>query len=581
MADSDTYRSSISQRPSFNRTVTTSSQNYGGPGSGNRVLKIVTEMSSSSVASGLSPYGQNAASTIRDNREREKKEIMELNDRLAGYIEKVRFLEAQNRKLAADLQLLQGRFGKSSGSVKVMYEMEVTTAQTVVKQTTKDKEEAERETKKYRDQLDEIRKKFEEATNGRAEDRLKIDELLVTLSGLEAEINLLKRRIALMEEEIARLRKENAWLHSELQRVRVALDQETLIRIDYQNRVKTLLEEIDFMRRGHESELKELQAQAARDTTNENREFFKNELANAIRDIRSEYEHLMNGNKNELENWYQLRVQEINTQSMRQNAENNHQKEEVKRVRNQTTELRGKLSDLESRNVLLEKQIEDLNYQLEDDQRSYEAALNDKDAQIRKLREECQALMVELQMLLDTKQTLDGELKVYRKMLDGESDNNGLRQLVEQVVRTSAINEVADTETMCVVKGEHSSRTSYQRSAKGNVSIKETSPDGKFVILENTHRGKEEPIGDWKLKRKIDGKREIVFTFPSDYVLLPFQSVKILARGNGVSNPPEVLVFEGEDSFGVGANVQTILYNNKGEERATHIQRQSQQTTTS
>lgn len=53
---------------------------------------------------------------------------------------------------------------------------------------------------------------------------------------------------------------------------------------------------------------------------------------------------------------------------------------------------------------MLEKQIQELNYQLEDDQRSYEAALNDRDAQIRKMREECQALMVELQMLLDTKQ---------------------------------------------------------------------------------------------------------------------------------------------------------------------------------
>lgn len=55
-------------------------------------------------------------------------------------------------------------------------------------------------------------------------------------------------------------------------------------------------------------------------------------------------------------------------------------------------------------NSLLEKQTQELNYQLEDDQRSYEAALNDRDAQIRKMREECQALMLELQMLLDTKQ---------------------------------------------------------------------------------------------------------------------------------------------------------------------------------
>lgn len=46
-------------------------------------------MTSSSMTSGMSPFGQNAASTIRDAREREKKEMSDLNDRLADYIEKV------------------------------------------------------------------------------------------------------------------------------------------------------------------------------------------------------------------------------------------------------------------------------------------------------------------------------------------------------------------------------------------------------------------------------------------------------------------------------------------------------------
>ena len=94
---------------------------------------------------------------------------------------------------------------------------------------------------------------------------------------------------------------------------------------------------------------------------------------------------------------------------------------------------------------MLEKQAEELAYQLDDDQRSNEAALNDRDGQIRKMRDECQALMVELQMLLDTKQTLDAEIAIYRRMLEGEGDGPGLKQLVEQVVRTTGINEVADT----------------------------------------------------------------------------------------------------------------------------------------
>ncbi|KAK6766170.1 hypothetical protein RB195_025835 [Necator americanus] len=577
---SEEYRSSITSRPTFNRTTTSSTQNYSTPGSGNRVLKIVTEMSSSSVTSGLSPYGQNAASTIRDAREREKKEMSDLNDKLASYIEKVRFLEAQNRKLSADLEMLRSRWGKDTSSVRSMYEGELSQAKKLITQTGKEKDDLEKEIRKLQDELNEFRRKFEEATKARLEDREKIDELLVKLSNIEAEINLLKRRIALLEEEISRLKKENMRLMAELQRARTDLDQETLNRIDYQNQVATLLEEIDFIKRVHDQEIKELQAMAARDTTSENREFFKNELASAIRDIRNEYDQMMNTNRNDMESWYKLKVQEIQTQSARQNMEQGYQKDEVKRLRTQLTDLRGKLADLEGRNALLEKQIQELNYQLEDDQRSYEAALNDRDAQIRKMREECQALMVELQMLLDTKQTLDAEIAIYRKMLEGEGDGPGLRQLVEQVVRTTGINEVADTETMRVVKGETSSRTSYTRSAKGNVSIQDPSPEGKYVVLENTHRSKEEPIGEWKLKRKIDGKREIVYTLPHDFILRAGKSVKIWARGQGgIHNPPESLVFDSEDSFGVGSNVQTILYNKEGEERATHIQRQSQSAT--
>ncbi|GMT06380.1 hypothetical protein PENTCL1PPCAC_28554, partial [Pristionchus entomophagus] len=581
MSEEVEYRSSISSRPEFKRT--TGARDSIPSGSGNRVLKIVTEMSSSSYGSGLSPFGQNAASTIRDSREREKKEIMELNDKLANYIENVRFLEAQNRKLEKDLEFLRSRSGQGSHSVKIIYQTEITTAKEEVVSTGRKTEDFKKDFDKFSKQVIEIKKKFEEATAGRLEDRAKIDELLVILSNLEAEINLLKRRIALLEEEVRRLKNENLRLMGELNKCRSELDRTTLERIDAQNQVTTLLEEINFIKAANEKDIISLQARVSRDTTPENREFFKNELANAIRDIRADHEALSNANRQEMDSWYKKSVQEIHTQSARQGMEQEHQKEDLRRMKTQVTDLRSQLADLEGRNTLLEKQIEDLNYQLEDDQRSYEAQLNDRDAQIRKLREECQALMVELQMLLDQKQTLDAEMSIYRKLLDGANDNGqgGLRQLVEQVVKTTGLTEVADTETMKVIKGETSSRTSYTRSAKGNVSIQETDEaGGKFVVLENTHRGKEEPIGGWKLKRKIDNKREIVFTFPADFVLKQSAKVKIFARGAGVASPPDVLVMENDDTFGVGANVNTLLYNKEGEERATHIQRSSQSGTT-
>lgn len=56
--------------------------------------------------------------------------------------------------------------------------------------------------------------------------------------------------------------------------------------------MQTLQEEIDFIRRVQDQEIRDLQAMAARDTTSENREFFKNELSSAIRDIRNEYDQV-------------------------------------------------------------------------------------------------------------------------------------------------------------------------------------------------------------------------------------------------------------------------------------------------
>jgi intermediate filament protein if len=134
------------------------------------------------------------------------------------------------------------------------------------------------ELRRLQDEVNEMRRKYEEAVRARKIDRENLDGLLVKLSELEAEINLLKRRIALLEEEVGRLRKENQRLQSELQRVRTELDQETLSRIDYQNQVQTLLEEIEFLKRSHDQEIKDLQAIVARDTTNENREMFRNEV---------------------------------------------------------------------------------------------------------------------------------------------------------------------------------------------------------------------------------------------------------------------------------------------------------------
>jgi intermediate filament protein if len=57
--------------------------------------------------------------------------------------------------------------------------------------------------------------------------------------------------------------------------------------------------------------------------------------------------------------------------------------------------------------------------------------------------------------------------------------------------------------------------------------LQEAANDGKYVIIENTHRSKEEDIGEWKLKRRLDSKKDLVFTFPKDFILKPGKTVKV------------------------------------------------------
>jgi hypothetical protein len=49
---------------------------------------------------------------INTARKRDKRDLEILNDKFAQYVEKVRFLEAQNRKLALELEVLSSRSGQ-------------------------------------------------------------------------------------------------------------------------------------------------------------------------------------------------------------------------------------------------------------------------------------------------------------------------------------------------------------------------------------------------------------------------------------------------------------------------------------
>jgi intermediate filament protein if len=109
---------------------------------------------------------------------------------------------------------------------------------------------------------------------------------------------------------------------------------------------------------------------------------------------------------------------------------------------------------------------------------------------------------------------------------------------------------------------------------KGPVGIKEISPDGKFVLVENTGKRGDQDISKWQVKRKVDNEPDIVFSFPLNTIIGSGRTIKIWSRGQGRSSPPNEFVHEVE--WRTGDSMVTRLISDSGEERALYSQRSSQ-----
>jgi len=112
-------------------------------------------------STGAAPGAYSAVTTtgvtvVKESREREKKDMQDLNERFASYIEKVRFLEAQNRRLADELDKLKAKWGKETTQIKSMFQAELDEARRLLDDAIRDKARLEIRVASLEEQLQEI-----------------------------------------------------------------------------------------------------------------------------------------------------------------------------------------------------------------------------------------------------------------------------------------------------------------------------------------------------------------------------------------------------------------------------------------
>jgi hypothetical protein len=152
------YKTTIAPRT----TIITRSA-FGGPASGGQKTMSRQQQSSYNYnmpqmnSGAIQAIAASGVSNVKTSRATEKKDMQDLNERFASYIEKVRFLEAQNRKLADELDKLKSKWGKETTAIKAMYQAELDEARRLLDDAEKEKARLEIKVSSMEEIIDELR----------------------------------------------------------------------------------------------------------------------------------------------------------------------------------------------------------------------------------------------------------------------------------------------------------------------------------------------------------------------------------------------------------------------------------------
>ncbi|KAI5944534.1 Keratin, type I cytoskeletal 24 [Manis javanica] len=224
-------------------------------------------------------------------------------------------------------------------------------------------------------------------------------------------------------------------VEADINGLRKVLDDLTMTRSDLEMQIESLTEELAYLKKNHEEEMKGMQGSSGGDVTVEMNAAPGTDLTKLLNDMRAQYEELAEQNRREAE-------EQFNKQSASLQAKISTDAGAASSAKNEITELRRTLQALE---IELQSQMamkSSLEGTLADTEAGYMSQLSEIQMQISSLEEqicqirsemECQNS--EYEQLLNIKTRLEKEIETYRRLLDGEGGKTRVtKTIVEEMV---------------------------------------------------------------------------------------------------------------------------------------------------